>query len=227
MKLSFIIPVLNEAKNISKILLPLSIYRQKGHEVIIVDGGSHDNTVELAQQQSDRVIQSQKGRAKQMNTGASEASGDVLVFLHADTWLPEHAALIIENNLKKTARSWGRFDVRLSGSKFIFRLIGEIMNYRSRYTGIATGDQCIFVRRAVFDKINGFPELALMEDIAISKQLKHISKPVCLQEKVVTSSRRWEEQGIARTILLMWYLRARYFFGGSPEKLEKIYYRHV
>lgn len=227
MKLSFIIPVLNESENIRRILQPMTAFRHNGHEVIIVDGGSHDNTVELSQPLVDQVIESAKGRAKQMNNGASQATGDVLVFLHADTCLPEFATQMIETGLKKSNGLWGRFDVELSGSKSILRIIATVMNLRSRWTGIATGDQCIFVRREAFDKINGFPELSLMEDIALSKQLKKLSRPVCLRDKVITSSRRWEQQGVFQTILLMWYLRARYFFGSSTEKLEQIYYRNA
>lgn len=227
MKLSFIIPVLNEAENIQQILLPMLAQRNNGHEVIIVDGGSHDNTVALSRPLADRVIESQKGRSKQMNAGAAEATGEVLVFLHADTCLPDFATNIIEAGLKNPKGLWGRFDVELSGSKSILKVIGQIMNLRSRWTGIATGDQCIFVRRETFERINGFPELSLMEDIAISKQLKKLARPVCLRDKVITSSRRWEQRGVFRTILLMWYLRARYFFGASTAKLEQIYYRNA
>ncbi|MDH5180827.1 MAG: TIGR04283 family arsenosugar biosynthesis glycosyltransferase [Gammaproteobacteria bacterium] len=226
MKLSFIIPVLNEAERIQSFLFALLPYQKRGHEVIIVDGGSRDETVKQAQHQADRVITSARGRARQMNAGAAEASGDVLVFLHADTVLPAHADLLITQSLTQAAAVWGRFDVKLSGTKTIFRLIAAIMNVRSRLTGIATGDQCIFVKRDVFDQINGFPLQALMEDIEISKRLKRISRPYCLRPQVITSSRRWEEKGICRTILLMWYLRARYFCGSSPDKLEQIYYQH-
>ena len=225
MKLSFIIPVLNEAGNIKSVLRSLQPIRQAGHEVIVVDGGSKDDTSSQALPLADLVVSSQKGRARQMNAGAAQATGDVFVFLHADTSLPEQATQLIINALSDRNQLWGRFDITLQGKRIMFQLIAWFMNVRSRLTGIATGDQCLFVKREVFESIRGFADIPLMEDIHISSKLKKLSPPVCLKAKVVTSSRRWQEQGILKTILLMWYLRAGYFFGRAPEQLVKIYYR--
>ncbi len=222
MKLSIIIPVLNEEMNLSRMRRHLQSVCQPEHEIIIVDGGSIDNTLTIAHELTDRVIVSQPGRALQMNSGASAASGDVLLFLHADTFLPANTAQIIRD-LSHRKNYWGRFDVRLSSSRFVFRLIEGLMNFRSCLTSIATGDQAIFIERGMFDRVGGFPEIALMEDVEISRRLKKISKPVCIKQKVITSSRRWESKGVVVTVLLMWKLRLYYFFGASPEKLKQLY----
>ena len=227
MKLSFIIPVLNEAENIQKILLPLLFYRHQGHEVILVDGGSTDNTIAQAESMVDMVIKSPAGRARQMNAGAKLATGDVLVFLHADTWLPDFAADLITSALSGSKRVWGRFDVTLSGSGWIYRLISTMINHRSSLSGIATGDQCIFIQHNIFAKISGYADIPLMEDIEISKRLKQLSRPVRIKSRAVTSSRRWEHDGVFRTILLMWYLRASYYFGQPADKLVSKYYRRA
>ncbi|MDH5408079.1 MAG: TIGR04283 family arsenosugar biosynthesis glycosyltransferase [Gammaproteobacteria bacterium] len=227
MKLSFIIPVLNEASNIQKILLPLLYYREQGHEVILVDGGSTDNTIDRAENMVDKVIRTQKGRSTQMNAGAQKANGDVFVFLHADTWLPDQAAEIITHAMNKSPKVWGRFDIKFTGSHWIYRIISTMMNFRSALSGIATGDQCIFVQQSVFEKIGGYADIPLMEDVNISKQLKAFSRPVRVKFPAVTSSRRWEQNGVLRTILLMWYLRASYFFGVSASKLVGKYYRQA
>jgi rSAM/selenodomain-associated transferase 2 len=221
-KLSIIIPVLNETSKIESCLDQLQLLRQQGHEVIVVDGGSNDNTVSLAIPLSDKVIQSKKSRAIQMNTGAAVATGQIFLFLHADTTPPSGIAGLF-SHIKNSDNKWGRFDVKLSGHAFLFRIIEHCMNLRSRLTGIATGDQLIFIGRKLFDEINGFPELALMEDIAISKLLLKRTKPICFKERVITSSRRWEEKGIIRTILKMWLLRLLYFFHIDTNKLAKIY----
>ena len=190
--------------------------------MIVVDGGSTDETFALAKISADQVIRSTSGRAKQMNTGAAVANGDVFLFLHADTVLPDGTDTILKN-IPLNDQTWGRFDVRLSGPSWLFRAIEQGMNLRSRLTGIATGDQAIFVSRQCFINTGGFPEIALMEDIAISKILKRVTKPVCLNEKVTTSSRRWEKYGPVRTIIRMWYLRLRYYFGCDPARLVKHY----
>ena len=221
MKLSIILPVLNEEASLPGVLYRLQSLRQHGHEIIVVDGGSRDNSLMLAQQAADEVIVSKPGRAVQMNSGAELASGDLLLFLHADTTLPEDVELMFSEIDVDTF--WGRFDVRLSGDRLIFRVIEAMMNFRSRITSVVTGDQAIFVSRSLFEKVGGFPEIALMEDIAISKQLRKIVKPVCVANKVVTSSRRWEQSGVFRTILLMWKLRLYYFFGMSPQKISRMY----
>jgi len=219
--LSIILPVLNEEASLPDVLARLQTLRQHGHEVIVVDGGSRDNSLMLAQQSADKVIVSQPGRALQMNNGAELATGDMLLFLHADTTLPEDVDRIL--SAIEGDKLWGRFDVRLSGKPFIFRIIETMMNFRSRITSVATGDQAIFVNRDLFDKVGGYPEIALMEDIAISKRLIRISKPVCLRDRVMTSSRRWQDRGVIRTILLMWKLRLYYFFGMSPQKISRMY----
>jgi len=223
-RLSITIPVLNEAPNIAQYLSKLQSYRDAGHEVILVDGGSTDATLQQAQGWVDRIVQSGRGRARQMNAGAEQAQGDVLLFLHADTRLPENADSLIREALE-AGRVWGRFDVRLSGEAWALRIIETLMNWRSRLTGIATGDQAMFVLREAFAHLGGFAEIPLMEDIELSQRLKKISAPCCLHTRVVTSSRRWETQGILRTVLLMWGLRLAWFFGVSAARLHKIYYR--
>jgi len=214
--------VLNEETNLSQISSYLHSIREQGHEVIIADGGSSDNTLAIAYEITDMVVISKAGRALQMNNGASIATGNVLLFLHADTFLPDNAVQIVLGSYSGE-NYWGRFDVRLSSSKFVYRLIEGMMNLRSCLTSIATGDQAIFIEKHLFHRIGGFPEIALMEDIEISRQLKKISKPVCLKHKVVTSSRRWETNGLVATVLLMWKLRLYYFFGVSPDRLSKLY----
>lgn len=221
-KVSIILPVLNEEKNITKTLACLQHFRRAGHEVIIVDGGSQDNTLLLANDYADKLIVSHPGRAMQMNNGAAAASGDIFLFLHADTFLPADALQKIALLAAREAL-WGRFDLRLSGDRIIFRLIERLINLRSRITSVATGDQAMFVERGIFEQINGFPEIALMEDVALSKSLKKRSSAVCLKQQVITSSRRWEQHGVMATVLLMWKLRLYYFFGVSPEKLGHLY----
>ena len=222
MKISIIIPVINEEVNLAGTLEHLQFIRQQGHEIVVVDGGSKDNSFMLAQEGADIVIVAKTGRAMQMNSGAEVASGDVFLFLHADTILPESVLTILEGNAQ-TEWVWGRFDVRLSSNKFVYRIIELLMNVRSRLTSIATGDQAIFISRPLFLKVGGFPEIALMEDIEISRRLKAIVKPICLEQKVITSSRRWENKGVITTVLLMWKLRLYYFFGVSPNKLKQLY----
>jgi rSAM/selenodomain-associated transferase 2 len=220
-KISIIIPVINEEKNLSTTLQYLQLFRSQGHEIIVVDGGSVDNSLSIAQDNADAVIVSQLGRATQMNNGASVATGDVFLFLHADTFLPVEAEALIT---EETGDSfWGYFDVRLSGRNRVFRLIEWLINHRSRLSSIATGDQAIFVSRKLFFDVGRFPEIKLMEDVAISRLLKCIVTPVCLKAPVLTSSRRWEDKGITSTVLLMWRLRLLYFFGASPDKLSRMY----
>jgi len=217
-RLAIIIPTLDEAGRIRASLEALAPLRARGHEVIVVDGGSSDATVELARPLADQVLVSAKGRAVQMNAGARAARGEGLVFLHADTRLPALADALIINALKVYA--WGRFDVRIEGSHPLLGLVAGAMNLRSRLTGIATGDQAIFVRRDVF---LGFPEIALMEDIAFSRAMKRVGAPACLRERVSTSGRRWETRGVVRTIFLMWRLRLLYALGVEPQRLARDY----
>lgn len=222
-RLSIIVPTLNEAPGIVAALERLQPLRAAGHEAIVVDGGSGDGTSGLAAPLADRVLAAPRGRASQMNTGAAGARGDVLLFLHADTRLPAGADRLILDGLESSGRAWGRFDVRIDGRHPLLGPVAWLMNGRSRLTGIATGDQAMFVRRDAFAAVRGFPALALMEDVALSAALKRASRPLCLRERVVTSGRRWESRGVVRTILLMWWLRLRYFLGASPERLARIY----
>ncbi len=224
--LSIVMPVLNEAEHISASLARLQAWRAGEVELIVVDGGSSDDTVRLARPLVDKLVQAQRGRALQMNAGAAAAEGDILLFLHADTKLPdelEKALDMVRTGLASRVHEWGRFDVRIDGRSRMFMLIAALMNLRSRITGIATGDQAIFVRRDAFDAVGGFPEQPLMEDIEMSGSLKARSKPLCLRERVVTSGRRWERYGIWRTIVLMWRLRLLYWMGMPAERLAKAY----
>jgi rSAM/selenodomain-associated transferase 2 len=221
MKYSIIIPTLNEAPIITSTLTRLQNLRPVV-EIIIADGGSTDNTVDLAAAYADQVISSAPGRALQMNAGARQANGDVLIFLHADTLLPEKALDLIKQSISSTS-PWGRFDIRLSGRQFMFRVIALMMNWRSRFTGIATGDQVIFVSKEAFYAAGQYPEINLMEDIALCKALNTISTPVCLNAKVTSSSRRWEQNGIFQTIVLMWVIRLLYFLGADPNVLAQLY----
>jgi rSAM/selenodomain-associated transferase 2 len=217
-RLSIVVPALNEAQEIGAALRALAPMRARGHEVIVVDGGSADGTPQLAQGSCDRVAAAPRGRALQMNAGAALATGDALVFLHADTRLPEAADQMILAALQ--ASLWGRFDVSLRGRHPLLKVVGCAMNLRSRMTGIATGDQAIFVRRAAFA---GFEEIPLMEDIAFSKAMRKRGAPACLRARVSTSGRRWEARGVLRTVLLMWRLRLLYFIGVRPERLARRY----
>ncbi len=222
MKVSIIIPVLNEAERIADTLMPLVSYRSQGHEVIVIDGGSNDDTVSISKQYADRVLCSDAGRAMQMNSGIDCASGDALLFLHADTRLPADA---IEKLIHAVEDGyyWGRFSVRLSGKHFMFRIIERMMNLRSCITGVATGDQAIFVSQESIEIVGVYPRLPLMEDIVFSKRLRELGWPACIRQRVVTSSRRWEEKGILRTMLLMWRLRLLFFLGVSADRLARQY----
>jgi rSAM/selenodomain-associated transferase 2 len=221
--LSIIVPTLNEADVIGSALARLAPLRAGGVELIVVDGGSEDGTPAKATAHADRVITAPRGRAAQMNAGAALASGEVLLFLHADTQLPPDAARLVLDGLRHSGHAWGRFDVRIDGRSPLLPLVAASMNLRSRATGIATGDQAIFVTRDAFSNAGGFPDLPLMEDVVISKRLKRISPPLCLRECVTTSGRRWEKRGVVRTIALMWCLRLAFFLGASPERLAHQY----
>ena len=221
--ISIVVPVLNEAGGIVDTLEALQGMRRRGHEIIVVDGGSTDDTRHLCAPLADWVIPAAAGRARQMQAGAAVARGSVLWFLHADTRAPQDADRAIGESLAAGKRRWGRFDVRFPQSGPVLGAIAALMNLRSRLTGIATGDQGIFVTRELFERVDGFPQIPLMEDIALSRLLKHDSRPVCLHDKLATSARRWREHGTLRTILVMWSLRLAYFLGVSPVRLAHFY----
>lgn len=222
-KLSIIVPVLDEAPAIAGTLALLQPMRADGAEVLVVDGGSRDATCSLARPLCDAVLQAPRGRASQMNAGAAAATGDVLLFLHADTVLPPNAAGLVESALADGGHHWGRFDVTIAGSHPMLTIVAMLMNARSRWSGIATGDQAMFVRRAIFHAAGGFPRIPLMEDVALSRALKLTSPPAALRERVVTSARRWERHGVFRTIVLMWRLRAAFALGADPHRLARRY----
>ena len=263
MKLSIVVPVLNEAAVLPQLLEALHALAAQGCEVIVADGGSTDGTIEIVRSSADdradsnaqdstldagagagagaglTLVHAPRGRARQMNAGAADASGDVLLFLHADTVLPDGALQAIAQALghidssADTAASkrkpgqqracWGRFDVRITGRSPMLAVIARMMNWRSRLTGIATGDQAMFVRRAAFDAVGAFPDLPLMEDIALSSRLRALSHPACITLPVLTSGRRWETRGLWRTIWLMWRLRFAYWRGVPASVLADAY----
>jgi rSAM/selenodomain-associated transferase 2 len=225
LSLSIIIPALNEAAHITATLENLQPLRRRGAEVIVADGGSTDATVSLAQNTADRVIAAERGRARQMNAGAAVAQGEILCFLHADTRLPENADGLMIGGLSRSRRSWGRFDVDIAGRHPMLKVIATMMNWRSRLTGIATGDQALFITRSLFEAAGHFPDIPLMEDIALSRQLKVYSRPLCIAHRLTTSGRRWEQQGLWRTVLLMWRLRLAYWLGADPRELAARYVR--
>jgi rSAM/selenodomain-associated transferase 2 len=221
-RLSIIMPVLDEAPAIEATLAALSPYRGRCVEVIVVDGGSRDSTPALARPLADCVLSARRGRAAQMNAGAAVAHGEILLFLHSDTRLPDNADIQIRDALAQSGLAWGRFDVRFDGGRLL-SLVAFTMNLRSRWTGIATGDQALFVTRAAFNAVGGFPSIALMEDVALSTHLKRISRPFCNRTRVTTSARRWRQHGTLRTMFLMWRLRLAYFLGADPAELARRY----
>jgi len=231
-RLSIIIPVLNEERSLARILSAFESWERTTSEIIVVDGGSTDRTLEIAGDYPCTVISAAMGRASQMNAGVNYATGEILLFLHADTTLPAAAAQLIEEALHKEVgdskefkrADWGWFDVRLDGDGFAFRAIEWFMTVRARLTRVCTGDQALFVRRDLFEAVGRFPELPLMEDVALSKTLRRAARARPIVKRVTTSSRRWQAQGVVRTVLLMWELRLRYFLGESPQALHKRYY---
>lgn len=222
--LSIVVPVLEEARGIARHLAALAPLRDRGCELIVVDGGSRDDTVERARPHADRVLVATRGRAAQLDAGAAVARGGVLLFLHADTTLPAGAVEAVRDAVAGGA-SWGRFDVSIQGAPRLLRVVAAAMSLRSRLTGIATGDQAIFVRADVFRRVGGHPRVALMEDVALSGRLRRVARPACLRLRVTTSGRRWEERGVLRTILLMWWLRLGYALGRHPDSLARAYGR--
>jgi rSAM/selenodomain-associated transferase 2 len=223
--LSIVIPALNEAAGLEATLQALQPLRLRGVELVLADGGSSDSTPTLAQPWVDAVVDAPRGRALQMNAGAARARASVLLFLHADTRLPPLADVLVLQAVQRSDKGacWGRFDVRIEGRPWMLRVVAVLMNLRSRASGIATGDQAIFITREAFERVGGFPEQVLMEDIEISRRLKRLGRPACLRARVCTSGRRWEQRGVWRTIVLMWRLRWRYWRGESPARLAEAY----
>ena len=220
--LRIVMPVFNEGRTLAVRLRALEPLRARGAALVVVDGGSTDNTWAIASALADQVLLAPLGRASQMNAGARDATADALLFLHADTQLPDGADLLIAHALR-AGQHWGRFDVLIDGTPAALRMVARLMNLRSRLTGIATGDQGIFVRRSVFESLGGFADLPLMEDVEISTRLRRNSSPACIQTPVTTSGRRWEQHGVWRTIALMWWLRAAYYFGANIAALARWY----
>ena len=238
--LSIVIPLLNEADNLPRLMGHLAHLNPAPYQVILVDGGSTDNSVAIAKELIEilidsstsvisgqvidwQIIESAAGRALQMNAGAELATGDVLLFLHADTQLPNHAIADITSAVRQAA--WGRFDVRLDSSAWMLKVVSQMINWRSRLSGIATGDQAIFIKKPLFKQLGGYPQQPLMEDIELCKRLKAIGKPACLRSKVITSARRWQQYGTWRTIGLMWHLRFDYWRGVSADNIKQRYYK--
>ncbi len=226
MSLSIIIPCLNEADGIVGTLKALQPLRSRGVEVIVVDGSSSDATAALSAPWADQVLISARGRAAQMNAGAAAAHGEILLFLHADCVPPAEADGLIVSGLNRERKSWGRFDVRIDGKHPLLRAVEYLMNLRSRLTGIATGDQGVFVTISLFEAAGRFPDIALMEDIAFSRRLKGFGAPLNLPHRITISGRRWEKHGMLRTILLMWRLRLAYWMGTDPKELALRYADH-
>jgi rSAM/selenodomain-associated transferase 2 len=224
--LSVVVPCLNEAEGIAATLDALAPLRARGAEVLVIDGGSSDATAALAETRADAVLRTARGRALQMNAGARLARGDILLFLHADTRLPANADSLVCEGLARSGKSWGRFDIAIRGRHPLLPAIASAMNVRSRLTHVATGDQALFVKRALFEKVGGYPAIALMEDLALSAALKREGAPLCISERASTSGRRWEKHGVLRTILLMWRLRLAYALGADPEELALRYAPH-
>jgi rSAM/selenodomain-associated transferase 2 len=237
--IAIIVPALHEAKSLPALIAQLPMWHEGGAHVVLVDGGSTDNTAHIAAAAGMTVVQSQRGRALQMNAGAQHAlahhGADILLFLHADTQLPPDALEAIRQHLqpsprKKLAPVWGRFDVCIQGHLQIqrmLRVVSWLMNKRSRITGIATGDQAIFMTGTAFKAVGGFPAQPLMEDIEISKRLRRLSAPACIHTPVITSGRRWETHGLWRTIFLMWRLRWAYWRGVPASQLAAYYRPHA
>jgi rSAM/selenodomain-associated transferase 2 len=221
--LSIIVPALREAANLAR-LLPALRAAAPGAEIIVADAGSDEGTREVAMRVAGvTVLTCERGRARQMNAGARAARGDTLLFLHADTVLPDGFEASITRALTEPGVVAGRFDVRLDNPRWPFRMIGSLMNLRSRWSGISTGDQALFVRRDVFEALGGFPDIPLMEDIELTRR----GRQAALRERVTTSARKWEREGVARTIGLMWTLRLLYACGVSPARLHRWYYRNL
>lgn len=220
--LAIVMPVLDEAERLLAALRDLQRFRQRGVRVVVVDGGSKDHSLQIARDHADLALVAPRGRAAQMNAGAAACPAQVMLFLHADTRLPDNADALVQR-ATRAGHGWGRFDVHIDSPALVLRIVGGAMNLRSRWTAMATGDQAVFIRHDLFSAVGGFPDIALMEDIALSKALKKHGPPACLRQRVTTSARRWEQHGVWRTVWLMWRLRAAYFLGADPARLAVAY----
>lgn len=237
---SIITPILNEADNLAHLFTNINSLNPSPQQVILVDGGSNDDSIRIVRSFINELMldndckidwqmtESKAGRALQMNTGAALATGEVLLFLHADTQLPMNAIETISEAMKRA--EWGRFDVRIDSRQLMLQLVSQMINWRSKLSGIVTGDQAIFISQSLFEQVGGYPNQALMEDIELCKQLKRkllkgITKPACLKSKVITSARRWQQHGTWRTIILMWHLRFDYWRGVSADNIKARYYK--
>jgi rSAM/selenodomain-associated transferase 2 len=220
---SIIMPALNEAGAIGEALGALAPARARGVEIVVADGGSNDQTIAIARPLCDRIVNAPRGRGTQMNAGAAAAHGDVFLFLHADTRLPENFDTLVISGITASKRAWGRFDIRIVGRHSLLPVVAAMMNLRSRITGISTGDQAVFVTREAFSALGGFPDVALMEDLVLSRRLNRLTRPLCLSARATTSGRRWDERGFFRTVFLMWRLRLAFFLGASPDALARSY----
>ncbi|MFT5321306.1 MAG: rSAM/selenodomain-associated transferase 2 [Pseudohongiellaceae bacterium] len=223
-KITIIIPVLNDVDALKMLLPQLQACREQGHELLVIDGGSSDGSIPFSRNLVDRILMTGVGRGRQMNLGAENASHNILLFLHADSRISDQCLEELLAAMSESCNHWGRFDVQLDQPGFSYSVIAAMMNLRSRLSGVSTGDQGMFVRREIFHRVGGFQSISLMEDIALSKALRKHSRPVCLSSKLLTSARRWQQQGIVKTIFLMWSLRLAYFLGANPDKLAEIYY---
>jgi len=223
MKISIIIPVFNEKQQLPELLERLLVVTAYGHEIIIVDGGSTEKYEPVDSVPGLKMLTAEKGRARQMNVGALHAEGEIFWFIHADSGFLYPLESYLRSLTELSERQWGRFNVRLDGNRRVYRLIEWMMNWRSSLSGIATGDQGIFVHRQLFNEAGCFSDIAIMEDIDLCKKLKKFSSPVIKKRCLTTSSRRWEQGGVLRTIFLMWKMRVLFFFGWDPDKLVKMY----
>lgn len=223
MKLAIVVPMLNEVETVSRLAESLLPIQAEGAEILLADGGSTDGCVAAARAAGLRVLDAPQGRARQMNAGAAAAGGDVLLFVHADTILPPQALSAVLGAVANGHRVWGRFDVRIEGRAALLPVVAWLMNWRSRLTGVSTGDQGLFATRAAFEAVGGFPDQPLMEDLELAQRLRALSRPACLRDRVVTSGRRWERNGVWQTIWLMWRLRLAYWLGASPHDLATRY----
>jgi rSAM/selenodomain-associated transferase 2 len=220
-QLSIIIPVLNEAGCLDQGLARLfTLQWVTDHaEVIISDGGSKDDSLDIASRYPCKIVHSNAGRATQMNTASKSAQGKYLLFLHADSDLPEDFYRFIEADAK-----WGFYRLRLSNDAYVYRIIEAAINLRTRVSRVAGGDQGLYFERHFFESLNAYPQIPLMEDIAICKTARRLAKPFVSVATISSSGRRWQDQGVVKTVLLMWALRLGYWLGVDPRRLHKIYY---